>query len=410
VKLILNGKTYVYERLIFPTDHSNVLKWLDEQLLYPKVYWEGRGGKRVFAGSGASLSIRGVPSFHPQNSSPVRLYGGISFSAQALRTPLWNSFPDCYFFLPAIEIEQSEEEGTRLIFNQIDEKASPPSSTLSHTAFQSLPPILKRRDWPHRIEWDKRVSNYLKMIENRELEKIVLSRKTTLFFKERLSPLGLLHQIKKRSQHNTLFSFQMNPESAFIGATPEQLYERRGRELFSDVMAGTRPKGNHPQEEEMHRHELLKSDKERREFDYVKKFIHSALTPHCTSLETDGEDRLFTTTNLIHLYNRFVGRLKEQTSDSDLLKALHPTPSLAGTPQKRALSLLEEKEPRGWYAGPIGWISALEAHLSVGIRSALVQREKLHLFSGAGIVQGSESLREWEELEDKIAPFKRIFL
>ena len=60
---------------------------------------------------------------------------------------------------------------------------------------------------------------------------------------------------------------------------------------------------------------------------------------------------------------------------------------------------------RGWYAAPVGWISPEKAHLLVAIRSALIQGSQLCLFAGTGIVPGSASHREWEELEHKISQF-----
>ena len=76
----------------------------------------------------------------------------------------------------------------------------------------------------------------------------------------------------------------------------------------------------------------------------------------------------------------------------------------------QALTFLEEHEPfsRGWYGSPIGWITSQEANIAVAIRSALIKDKQLTLFAGAGIVQGSEPDKEWEELEQKITPFKQV--
>jgi menaquinone-specific isochorismate synthase len=113
-----------------------------------------------------------------------------------------------------------------------------------------------------------------------------------------------------------------------------------------------------------------------------------------------------------HLYNRFSGTLKPQVTDRDLLQALHPTPAMGGFPREKALAFLEKREcfDRGWYAAPLGWISPDRADFVVGIRSALVLGNDLHVFAGGGIVQGSIPQQEWEELEHKISPFKKAIL
>ena len=63
---------------------------------------------------------------------------------------------------------------------------------------------------------------------------------------------------------------------------------------------------------------------------------------------------------------------------------------------------------RGWYAAPIGWIGSHDAEFVVGIRSAFVEPGKLSLYSGAGIVKGSDPDQEWDEVENKIRDFVEI--
>jgi len=57
---------------------------------------------------------------------------------------------------------------------------------------------------------------------------------------------------------------------------------------------------------------------------------------------------------------------------------------------------------RGWYAAPIGKVTEDSAQFLVGIRSALVHINTIDLFSGCGIVEGSDPTKEWDELESKI--------
>jgi isochorismate synthase EntC len=87
-----------------------------------------------------------------------------------------------------------------------------------------------------------------------------------------------------------------------------------------------------------------------------------------------------------------------------LLGALHPTPAVGGLPRDVALRFLSEREPveRGWYAGPVGWISSAgDAEIAVGIRSALLAGDVAYLFAGAGIVQASDPDAEYLETGDK---------
>ncbi|MDC0224241.1 chorismate-binding protein, partial [Deltaproteobacteria bacterium] len=69
-----------------------------------------------------------------------------------------------------------------------------------------------------------------------------------------------------------------------------------------------------------------------------------------------------------------------------------------------------EIEPfdRGWYAGPVGWISHSQAEFAVGIRSGLLSRRILRIFTGAGIVEGSVPEEEWREIEDKLQSWQYL--
>jgi menaquinone-specific isochorismate synthase len=84
---------------------------------------------------------------------------------------------------------------------------------------------------------------------------------------------------------------------------------------------------------------------------------------------------------------------------------LHPTPAVCGTPlneAREAISKIENFE-RGLYAGVIGWFDAKgDGELVVGIRSALIDGCKARLYTGSGIVKGSDPNSERRETDIKL--------
>ena len=63
-----------------------------------------------------------------------------------------------------------------------------------------------------------------------------------------------------------------------------------------------------------------------------------------------------------------------------------------------------------WRSGsPCRWIGAESAQFAVAIRSGLIESDTLSLYSGAGIVRGSEPDEEWQEVENKIQDFMSVF-
>lgn len=263
---------------------------------------------------------------------------------------------------------------------------------------------VKRTDLPLYDDWEKNIQSFL---DNKEAQKIVLARRTTLEFNQPPNPFDILRSIRKRGQNATAFAFQMTPDSAFIGMTPERLYRRTGRAIESEALAGTCPRGKSKEEEIKLRKDLMKNDKEVREFLFVKNYIKESLSPLCETLTGEERDKVMAAGRVQHLCHQFTGLLKPSVSDQELIEALHPTPAMGGYPSAKAIELISEYEPffRGWYASPIGWVSPKGADIAVGIRSALIEGRHMHLFAGTGIVEGSEPRKEWEELEQKIGQF-----
>ena len=111
-----------------------------------------------------------------------------------------------------------------------------------------------------------------------------------------------------------------------------------------------------------------------------------------------------------HLYSRLSGRLEEGVTDLNLLEKMHPTPAVGGVPTEVALHAIDSLEDfdRGWYAGPIGWIGRDSAEFAVALRCGVLHHHTLTLFSGAGLVKGSEPGSEWLEIEQKITDFTKI--
>ena len=88
-----------------------------------------------------------------------------------------------------------------------------------------------------------------------------------------------------------------------------------------------------------------------------------------------------------------------------MLSALHPTPAMGGSPRETALKLVQqlEKAPRGWYSGVTGWIDIRgRGEFVVPIRCGKISSNKLTLYAGAGLVDGSIPKQEKKETDWKL--------
>jgi len=114
--------------------------------------------------------------------------------------------------------------------------------------------------------------------------------------------------------------------------------------------------------------------------------------------------------DVLHLRTPISGRPREGVHLLDLACALHPTPAVGGLPSDQAIDWIctHEPEPRGWYAGFVGWFNHRgDGEMSVTIRSGLLSGPEACLYAGAGIVAGSEPAAEYRETAWKQRPFLR---
>ncbi len=283
--------------------------------------------------------------------------------------------------------------------------------TSTNSSELKLPELLKISYNPQEQEWLEKCTAALQTFEEGSMEKIMLARQTTLEFRESFSPLLFL--LRYPYPQNTTYRFYFEPveHHAFLSFTPERLYRRDGRQLLTEALAGTCSKESITGNEEHASEALLNSEKDIREHRFVRDMIFNELSPICSAIDMEEEVQVLQLNRLAHLYTRCSATLKpEFESDSTLLTLLHPTPAVGGVPKEPALKHIMQLEPfsRGWYAAPLGWISRDAAEFCVGIRSALVNGPVTSLYSGAGLVKGSNPYSEWEEVDQKIGDILAI--
>jgi menaquinone-specific isochorismate synthase len=412
------------------------LKWLAAQRMFPIIYWSDRQNRFEMAGIGAAdmvASKRGInyafvcdrlSTFLNTSCENLRYYGGFRFaeSNKDCHDGLWESFGSYRFILPRLELYRQSDQtflACHVVLGDSTSDATEIFSALEGVAFSTevieTEPlhVIARYDNPDKKDWEKIVHAVLESIRSSELQKLVLARRTTFEFPEPLHALHLIEKLKAVTPncYHFLFRFEDNQDNAiaFIGASPERLYYRSGAKIRSEAVAGTRARGHSEGMDQVLEQELIASDKEQREHQYVVQGIQEAFEQIGCRVRNNGVS-VMKLANLQHLVTRFEGVLADGAFDADLLQRLHPTPAVGGYPVDRALTRIrgmKSLEPfdRGWYAGPVGWIGRNEAEFAVGIRSGLVEHNRLHLYAGAGIVRGSTPESEWREIEDKVNNF-----
>ena len=406
-------------RLCAPLETGSFLEWISAQALYPRIYWRARssdGPEYLALGSIHELAsaeeIRRVCTrvrSHPDEGP--RYYGGLAFDPCQAG---WEGFGPCRFILPRLELVRRGGH-TTLCLNlwlperhQDAERQAAAAALMDLREPQPLPPLSRQQWWRHDSpgpdQWRSLVETVTAPHFQAHTPKVVLSRESRLTMSEPVSPWQMLARWADSAPDCFHFGFQFVPEQAFIACSPERLYRREGRHLFTEALAGTIRRSGDEAADAALADELLADGKNRLENRFVHADILDRLAPLAASTSL-GEPRILKLRLLQHLKRDIEAELRPGVCDWQLLNALHPTPAVGGAPREAALDFIRRHEPhkRGWYAGACGMLSGASAEFAVAIRSAHVTPQTVSLYAGAGIVAGSEPSAEWAELDHKIA-------
>jgi menaquinone-specific isochorismate synthase len=255
--------------------------------------------------------------------------------------------------------------------------------------------------------WEQAVAEAVAAIRAGGLRKVVLARDVFGTAAEPIDARILLQRLAVR--YPGCFTFACD---GMIGATPELLVRRAGREVSALVLGGTLPRGEDPAEDEALGEELLASAKNNEEHAYAVVSIRDALAPLCETLEVEARPALLKFPNLQHLGTRVRGTLDGRATPKSALAlaaAMHPPAAVCGTPTGVALDLIRELEhmDRQRYAGPVGWVDADgNGEWGIAIRCAQLAGRTARLFAGCGIVAGSDPAAELAETLVKLQPMR----
>lgn len=418
-------------RVSVPAPNVQPLSWLAAQTEQKRGYWADRDGVCEVALVGEADEIKGMAAQDvgaweramalrlSQSVGDVRYYGGFRFGPWHPTDHAWQPFGAYRFILPRLEVKRTRDAGTVLAMNLVRDAAGcwPPvedvlfeSGPAEYTP-PALPSVLGRRDEPDSTAWAAGVQSALDLIRCGRMAKVVLARRVLLALSGMADPIALLHGLQRQTGRCFQFCGSHGAGFSFVGASPELLYRRSGRQLDSEAVAGTRPRGATETEDRVLAEDLLRHPKEAEEHRLVRDRIVHDLADLSGRVESDPGPSLLKLGRVQHLRTAIRATLKPGITDADVLARLHPTPATAGEPVAAAMAAITGLEPfdRGWYAGPVGWVGRDAAEFAVALRCGLVVKSNLLLYAGAGIVPGSDAESEAREIESKLAPFLRLF-
>ena len=201
---------------------------------------------------------------------------------------------------------------------------------------------------------------------------------------------------------------QMSDISAFdvVGSSPEALVTVEDRQCTVHPIAGTRQRGRDAQEDRALALDLLADHKERAEHVMLVDLARNDLGRVCEPGSVDVTEfmEIERYSHVMHIVSSVIGRLKEDSSALDALRATFPAGTLSGAPKVRAMEIIDELEPdrRGLYGGVVGYVDFRgNLDMAIAIRTAVIQDGVAHVQAGAGIVADSDPEAEAQECVNK---------
>ena len=223
------------------------------------------------------------------------------------------------------------------------------------------------------------------------------------------SPLALYRALRSLNPSPYMYFYDFG-DMQIVGSSPEILVrqEQRAAEKIVTIrpLAGTRPRGENPADDERLAKELLADPKEIAEHVMLIDLARNDVgrIAKTGSVKVTDSMSIEKYSHVQHIVSSVEGHLLDNMSNMDVLRATFPAGTLSGAPKIRAIEIIDEMEivKRGVYGGAVGYLSfSGDMDVAIAIRTGVIRDGVLHSQAGAGVVADSDPTAEWKETEAK---------
>lgn len=218
------------------------------------------------------------------------------------------------------------------------------------------------------------------------------------------------------AQHNpaSFAALAVFDEMSIISSSPERLVSIRDGLVQTRPIAGTRPRSSDRHDDQALADELMSHPKEQAEHIMLIDLERNDLGRVCQpgTIEVDELMVLESWEHVHHIVSNIRGRLQQDRSPVDVIRAVFPGGTITGCPKVRCMEILAELEqqPRGAYTGSLGYINRDGSmDLNILIRTMVREGDQITFRAGGGIVSDSVAENELDETRAKAKGLLRMF-
>jgi len=215
------------------------------------------------------------------------------------------------------------------------------------------------------------------------------------------SPLSLYRILRHVNPSPYMFCVELG-SMAIVGASPEVHVRCNNRKVEIRPIAGTRKRGETPEEDVALEKELLADPKERAEHVMLIDLARNDVGRVCDFHSVKVTDFMVVErySHVMHIVSHVVGQLHQEKTAYDVMRATFPAGTVSGSPKIRAMQIIAEQEPtcRGVYAGAVGYFG-FDGNLDscIALRTVLIKDGKAYVQAGGGLVVDSTPQGEYDE-------------
>ncbi len=196
------------------------------------------------------------------------------------------------------------------------------------------------------------------------------------------------------------------PFAQILSSSPERFLKTQKNNVETKPIKGTRPRLNHPKEDQKQIVVLRSSLKDRAENVMIVDLLRNDIGRVCKtgSITVPTLFGIESYATVHHLVSTIRGKLDTNKDSLDLLTACFPGGSITGAPKIRAMEIIETLEPhrRGIYCGTIGYLGFNgNMDTNIAIRTLIYNQNTIRYWVGGGIVHDSDIDEEYQEALDK---------
>ena len=236
-----------------------------------------------------------------------------------------------------------------------------------------------------------------------DVMQVVLSQRLSIPFHSR--PLNLYRAL--RSLNPSPYMYYLDLDDFYVvGSSPEILVHMEHDVVTVRPIAGTRPRGKDEEEDKELELDLLADPKELAEHLMLIDLGRNDVGRIAQTGSVEVTEKMVVEhySHVMHIVSNVIGKLKQEMSAIDVLRATFPAGTVSGAPKIRAMEIIDELEPvkRGVYSGAVGYLAwSGNMDTAIAIRTAVIKDNMLHIQAGAGIVYDSVPRNEWDETMNK---------